>query len=98
MALCAFLGDEVTGLGFRLAGVDCYRPAAEDVPALLRELAPEVELILVAAELAATLPPDLIRGWQSTLRPLFLVVPDSRGRVACPDRASTVRRTLGMSE
>lgn len=98
MALCALIGDELTGLGFRLAGADCYRPAPGEVPALLQRLAGEVSLILIAAELAATLPPDLLRQARLAQRPLVLVIPDVQGRVGPPDLAASVRRQLGMSE
>ncbi len=98
MALCALIGDELTGLGFRLAGADCYSPAPEDVPALLQRLAGEAALILIAAELAAALPPDLLRQARLAQRPLVLIIPDVQGRVRPPDLAAAIRRQLGMVE
>lgn len=98
MALCAFLGDEISALGFRLAGVECYRPAPEETLGLFRRLRAEVQLILVTAQVAADLPADLLRRAQLAERPLVLVIPDVRHRVAAPDRAALIRRQLGMAE
>lgn len=98
MAWCALIGDELTGLGFRLAGVDCYCPRPEEVPALVRRLAEETALILIAAELLDALPADLRRGLGSAQPPLVLAIPDVQNRVPVPDRASQVRRQLGLAQ
>ena len=102
MTLCAFMGDDLSALGFRLAGVDCHcpdptRPDTE-LAALFRRLRGEVALLLITAEIAARLPADLLRRAEVAERPLILVIPDVRQRVAAPDRAAAMRRQLGMSE
>ena len=66
-------------------------------PALFRTLLERVQLILLTAEAAQALPPDLLRRTQAAERPLVLVIPDVRG-ASSPDRVALVRRQLGMAE
>jgi len=98
MAFCAFIGDEVSAAGFRLAGVDVHVPAAEGAEALFRRLMGEAQLVLITAEAAARLPVDLLTRALRAPRPLVLVIPDLRGRAQPPDLASLLRRQLGMTE
>lgn len=98
MALCAFLGDELSVLGFRLGGVECHNPAPAEIPALFRDLRERVQLILLTAETAQALPPDLLRRTQAAERPLVLVIADVRQRLLPADRVGLVRRQLGMAE
>lgn len=98
MALCAFVGDELSALGFRLGGVECHSPTPAETPALFRTLLGRVQLILLTGEAAQALPPDLLRRTQAAERPLVLVIPDVRRRLLPPDRVDLIRRQLGMAE
>ena len=98
MPLCAFLGDELSTLGFRLAGVECHRPAPQETLALFRSLREQVQLILITAEVAAALPPELLRRSQRDEHPLVLVIPDIRRHLVPPDLVAALRRHLGMAE
>ncbi|HSO81287.1 V-type ATP synthase subunit F [Thiocapsa sp.] len=98
MAACAFLGDEVSGIGFRLAGVEVYCPGPQEAVALFRRLREETRVLFITAEIAAALPPDLLRAAELATWPLVLVIPDVRHRVAAPDLVAEVRRHLGMAE
>jgi len=98
MAFCAFLGDEVSAAGFRLAGVEVHVPEPAETPALFRRLCAEVDLLLVTAETAGNLPEGVLDRVLAAGRPLVLVVPDSRGRVQPADIAARVRRQLGMAQ
>jgi vacuolar-type H+-ATPase subunit F/Vma7 len=98
MALCAFVGDELSALGFRLGGVECHSPTPAETPALFRTLRERVQLILLTAEAAQALPPDLLRRTQAAERPLVLVIPDVRRRLLPPDRVDLIRRQLGIAE
>ncbi|MGE5155863.1 MAG: V-type ATP synthase subunit F [Bdellovibrio bacteriovorus] len=98
MALCAFLGDELSLLGFRLGGVECYSPAPAEATAQFRTLKERVELILLTAEVAQTLPPGLLPKTQAAERPLVIVIADVRRRVLPADQVEQVRRQLGMAE
>lgn len=98
MALCAFVGDELSALGFRLGGVECHSPTPAETPALFRTLLERVQLILLTAEAAQALPPDLLRRTEAAERPLVLVIPDVRRRLLPPNRVDLIRRQLGMAE
>jgi len=98
MAFCAFIGDEVSAAGFRLAGVEVHVPAAHEAETLFRRLLGETQLILITAEAAAWLSADLLARTLQAPHPLILVIPDLRGRVAPPDLSSILRRQLGMAE
>jgi vacuolar-type H+-ATPase subunit F/Vma7 len=98
MAACAFIGDEVSAAGFRLAGVDVHVPQAEQVASLFRRLVEESRLILITAEVAQWLPVDLLKRSLRAAHPLILVIPDMRSRVRPRDLSSLLRRQLGMAE
>jgi len=98
MAFCAFIGDEVSAAGFRLAGVDVHVPVADGAEMLFRHLLGESQLVLITAEVAAWLPADLLARTLRADRPHILVIPDLRGRVEAPDLSILLRRQLGMTE
>jgi vacuolar-type H+-ATPase subunit F/Vma7 len=98
MALCAFLGDEVSAAGFRLAGVEVHQPTAATAIDLFQRLRGEVELLLLTAEVADWLPEEGLRRALAAGRPLVLVIPDIRGRFQPPDISARLRRQLGMAE
>lgn len=98
MTPCAFIGDEVTAAGFRLAGVEVHVPAPADLPGLLRRLSGEARLILITAEAARWLPPRVLEQALAADRPLVLVIADVRGRCRPPDAGAALRRQLGMAE
>jgi vacuolar-type H+-ATPase subunit F/Vma7 len=98
MTLCAFIGDEVSAAGFRLAGVEVHVPAAGELPGLFARLRGRTDLILMTAEAAQGLSEDTLRGALAAGRPLVLVIPDVRGRMAPPDVSAALRRQLGMAE
>jgi vacuolar-type H+-ATPase subunit F/Vma7 len=98
MALCAFLGDEVSAAGFRLAGVEVHQPTAATAVGLFQRLRGEVELLLLTSEVADWLPEEGLRRALAAGRPLVLVIPDIRGRFQPPDISARLRRQLGMAE
>jgi len=98
MALCAFLGDEVSAAGFRLAGLEVHQPTPATAPGLFQRLCGEVELLLLTAEVADWLPGEGLGRVLAAGRPLVLVIPDVRGRKEPPDISARLRRQLGMAE
>jgi vacuolar-type H+-ATPase subunit F/Vma7 len=98
--LCAFIGDELSAAGFRLAGVDVHvlPPAPTRAAALLRRLIRDFPLLLVTAQAAASLPRDELDRVLASERPLVLVIADARGRLQPPDVSALLRRQLGMAE
>lgn len=94
----AFIGDDVTAAGFRLAGVDVYVPAQADLPDLFRRLSGTAGLILITAEVAGWLPAGVLERALVADRPLVLVLADVRGRYKPPDLGAALRRQLGIAE
>jgi vacuolar-type H+-ATPase subunit F/Vma7 len=97
-ARIAFIGDEVSALGFRLAGVDVHTPGTGEGPTLFARLRREVALILVTQEALAWVGEGALQAALRAGRPLVLVIPDVRGRQQPPDIGKSVRRQLGMAE
>jgi len=98
MALCAFIGDELTGAGFRLAGARVHSPPAAEIGQLFRQLGRECELLILTAEAAAQVPDTLMRQTTAAGKPLLLVVPDAAERRQPEDLAALLRSKLGMGE
>jgi vacuolar-type H+-ATPase subunit F/Vma7 len=98
MSFSAFIGDEVSAAGFRLAGVEVHVPESGQASDLFERLLARSQLLMVTAEVAAQLPEAQLRRALIAGRPLVLVVPDVRGRVPPDDLAARLRRQLGMAE
>lgn len=106
MIRCAFIGDALTGAGFRLAGASVHQPDPTEIPALFERLAgvsasgssseSATDLILMTPEAAASLPAGRLGEIQRRGRPLVLVVPDVRGRHPAPDLVAALHRQLGL--
>jgi vacuolar-type H+-ATPase subunit F/Vma7 len=96
--LCAFMGDEVSAAGFRLAGIEVRVPSAQETAAVFRRLASDFQLVLITAELAERLPAEELERALAADRPLVLVIPDVRGRARPPEIGALLRRQLGMAE
>jgi len=95
---CAFIGDEVSAVGFRLAGVAVHCPAPAQAPALFRRLRGEAALILLTQEAQGWVGEAAVRAATLAGWPLVLVIGDVRGRHSPPDIAALIRRQLGMAE
>ena len=97
MARIYYIGDEATAAGYRLAGAEVRVPAEEEAPEVFRRAqAADVDLILLSAGLAGTLPPEELEAAVQGERPLVAIVADVHGRHAPPDVARDVRLALGI--
>jgi vacuolar-type H+-ATPase subunit F/Vma7 len=94
---CAFIGDEVTAAGFRLAGADTHCPAPAHAPALFARLLGETGLLLLTQEALGWVGEGTVRAATLAGRPQVLVIPDVRGRSKPPDVGEAIRRQLGMA-
>lgn len=98
MADPVHLGNETTGAGFRLAGVLSRTvPPGEEIRALALARA-EAPVVLVSADVAARLPPDLLAAAVADVPPVTVVVPDLRADPAFADHAARLRRQLGLED
>jgi vacuolar-type H+-ATPase subunit F/Vma7 len=97
MGLCAFVGDEVSAAGFRLAGIEVHVPEPAQTAPLFQRLLGEADILLITAEAAGRVSEAGLRRAIAADRPLVLVIPDIRGREEPPDIGGALRRQLGMA-
>lgn len=93
-----YLGDEVSGAGFRLAGLRARTPQRGEETSALAAARADAPLVLVSASLAARIAEDELRAAQAALAPLVLIVPDIDAATPVPDLAQRLRRQLGLVE
>jgi vacuolar-type H+-ATPase subunit F/Vma7 len=96
MALVHYLGDEISAVGFRLAGVATRVPAAGVETAALVAACAEARLVLVSAAVVARIDEAALSRALAAFSPLTMLVPDVTGEVVLPDIASRLRRQLGL--
>ena len=93
-----FIGDEVTGAAYRLAGFDVRVASPAQSPAALEQaLGHAAPAILITAECAAALPDGALDAALARCDPPVAVVPDAADRVPLPDYAARVGATLGIA-
>jgi vacuolar-type H+-ATPase subunit F/Vma7 len=92
------IADELTALGFRLAGARVYAPQEHAVQRLFAEVCSEAEVILMTAEKAACIPAAQLSAALLASRPLLVVIPDARNMAAVDDLTRELRRALGVEE
>ena len=92
----AFIGDELTATGYRLAGARVFIVSPEAAAGTLAEARQSAALVLIAPEHARAVPGPQLAAALSAFRPLTLVVDDILGRDAPPDLEQAMRRALGV--
>lgn len=91
-----YLGDELAGAGFRLAGVDARVPERGGEASALAAARESAPLVLVSAAVAARIPEAEMRAATGALSPLVLVVPDLVGGTPLPDLGARLKQQLGL--
>ena len=91
-----YVGDEVNGAGFRLAGARVLVPEPGQAAEALDEASKLAPLVLVSAGVAAEIPEARLAAAVAAISPLTLVVPDPVSGVPMPDLAKRLRGQLGM--
>jgi vacuolar-type H+-ATPase subunit F/Vma7 len=94
-----FIGDELTGAGFRLAGahvvtIDMGDP--EGIGEAFRRALGEASLVVITTPAAALLPESGLARAVIAANPPVAVVPDARDTAPMPDMGVRVRRALGV--
>ena len=91
-----FIGDEITAAAFRLAGVTPKTPATGDLPGIFESATEEADLVIIAADYARSLEPELLRSAIRRADPLILLVPDGGNRHQPEDLDARIDRVLGI--
>lgn len=92
----AFIGDELTATGYRLAGARVFIVPPEGAGEALAEARATASLVLVAPSHALAVPGAQLAAALASFRPLTMVVDDILGRDAPPDIEQAMRRALGV--
>ncbi len=96
MSGAIFIGDELTATGFRLTGLETLAPAAPDVAAAFADSRRRAGLVIVTAECARHIPPDLLEAALVADEPTVAVIPDVLGRVEPASLARRMKSILGI--
>ena len=91
-----YVGDEVNGAGFRLAGAQVLVPEPGGAADALEDARARAPFVLVSAAVAAEIPEGHLAAAVAALSPLTVVVPDPVGGTPMPDLAKRLRGQLGM--
>jgi vacuolar-type H+-ATPase subunit F/Vma7 len=93
----AVIADEITAIGWRLAGARVYLPPPGSVGECLRAAGQSADLILLTAELARTVPGVELEEALLAAVPLLLVIPDLQHTREPPDIEREAQRALGIA-
>jgi vacuolar-type H+-ATPase subunit F/Vma7 len=93
-----FIGDEVTAVGYRLAGLRVQVPAENEAIAVVEAACSAASLVLLGSDVASRIPQQQLDELLSRVEPAVIVVPDIRGQVPLPDMALRLRKQLGVLE
>lgn len=96
MSGVAFIGDELTATGYRLAGAAVFIVPPEEAAGALAEAHGQASLVLLAPAHARAIPAPALEAALAATRPLTLVVDDVLEREAPPDLEQLMRRALGV--
>jgi len=90
------IADELTAVGWRLAGARVYIASAADVEERFEQALASAELVMISAQLAARLPAPRLEAALLAFPPLTLVIADIRCAQQPPDVEAQARRALGV--
>ena len=96
MATVAFIGDELTATGYRLAGARAWIVPPEEAAEALRAAREEASLVLLAPTHAHHVPGEELEDALTSFSPLVLVVDDILERESPPDLERAMRSALGV--
>jgi vacuolar-type H+-ATPase subunit F/Vma7 len=91
------IADEVSTLGWRLAGAQPLIAAPDNVQARFAAAAREADLILITAPLAKHLPPSVLNAALLAEKPLIAVISDPVTGDEPPDLEQQVQHVLGIA-
>jgi vacuolar-type H+-ATPase subunit F/Vma7 len=91
------IADEITAVGWRLAGAQVQMPDARTVGESFGTALRSADLVLITAALAARLAGAQLQAALLSQRPLVLVIADLQREFEPPDIEVEVRHALGVA-
>lgn len=91
-----FIGDELNGAGFRLAGVQVLNPAPAELAQVFDSVLQRAALVMLSRARADALAPGVLSRAQARETPLLVVVPDIAAPGADTGVARRIRGVLGI--
>ncbi|HVP32180.1 MAG TPA: V-type ATP synthase subunit F [Steroidobacteraceae bacterium] len=92
----AVIADELTAVGWRLAGAQVSIASPADVDERFRQAWQRAEVVMITAQLAARVSAPQLQAALEAYPPLTLVIPDLRHSEEPPDLEAQARRALGV--
>lgn len=96
MAAPIYLGDEISGAGYRLAGAIVRTSVDGDAATWLAWARARAPLVLVSSAVAASIDEAAMQPALTALAPLVAIVPDLHGETPVPDLGARLRAQLGL--
>ena len=98
MSAPIFIGDEISAIGFRSAGVRIRTPAEEDLLAVVEWACNTAPLVMLTPAYAQQLPKAKQEYYLSLAYPPVVIIPDIRTHTPVEDLATRLRAQLGVLE
>lgn len=96
MSVPVFIGDEMTGAGFRLAGLKVLEATKDELVSDFRRVLEWAPLVIITTSVANELPNALVQAAIRRARPPVAIVPEAVGGPPLPDVERDVRAALGV--
>ena len=91
------ISDEVSALGWRLAGAQPLIAGGQDVGECLAAARQRADLVFITADLAKRLPAPVLNAALVAEKPLLAVIPALSGGGEPPDLEEEVKHVLGVA-
>lgn len=91
-----FIGDEVSAIGYRLAGAWIRTPKAEEIEQELERAAKITDLVIITRQFLQMLPQHKQSDWLCGITPALVVVEDIRDEFSATAVADQLRAQLGI--
>jgi vacuolar-type H+-ATPase subunit F/Vma7 len=90
------IADELTAVGWRLAGAQVSVASSADVDARFQQASQRAEVVIITAQLAARVSALRLQAALLAFPPLTLVIADLQHAQEPPDLQAQARRALGV--
>ena len=98
MSQPCYIGDEVSAMAWRLAGLRIQVPRDTEILETVIRSCKQASLVLINAATARQLPEAELAKLLAQVTPPVVIVPDVSNHAELPDLATRLRRQLGVLE